>query len=446
MAVRPAEGEVVVETKRTHLEAAKANPGDTWTGPYTVRFPKGADKPTASEFMDWIEQVSPEDWSAHRIEIHVRRDGEYIGKWYEGPFSYEELQKTSGGGTYKIMCKVDGQLRFNLEVKIAGKPKDPTEVEAPATGERGELRELLNYLEKRDAAMWAELRALRGGPAAEEATRNAVQLGAQVLSTAVPAVAKIVEGAANHNPQPGPDPMRDLQMQFMQAAISKMLNPADPIETFAKMLGAVKQLGLDGGGNSGGGGLGEALIRAVPAATSNLASALRAMADGKQAEVRAMEIMRANGHQPALPAAPVPATNAQPAGQNGGNPVTNAQPAAMQPEAPAARAEPTPQGNYFAFIESRIVRVLMSDVPVDQAAEDVYNYLRVECPEMIDQLVAAGEEGLLGLFRTETVLAEVPQNPRLTEFVKKFIQIASEARVPDMPPPGAENSTAQPSA
>jgi hypothetical protein len=60
-------------------------------------------------------------------------------------------------------------------------------------------------------------------------------------------------------------------------------------------------------------------------------------------------------------------------------------------------------------------------------------------PPSIHDMLPPGEKGILMLFQNRPILKQVPVNPRLAEFIKKFIVAAQEwAADHQQPPPGPQ--------
>jgi hypothetical protein len=177
--------------------------------------------------------------------------------------------------------------------------------------------------------------------------------------------------------------------------------------------------------------MGVELVRALPGAISSAANFMGKMADARQAEYQMM--MAARGSQPALPPArnvtpgpqAVPSPPAQPQAQPQAQAPANGQPSAEQRD---ANGKLVP-ADYWEMIEAKIVTILDDrDTPITQLADDTLTWLDIENKQVTDNLLAAGEDGLLQLFTTRRILMQVPQDPRLTEFIKKFVELGTESR------------------
>lgn len=412
MAVKPAPGEILVTETRQKVETPPA-PGA-----------KDPSLPTQSQFMEWVQAQPEAVWEKRELAVRIYRGTDtkfFLTKVLRPPFSYEWIQQTYGGGQFKILGYEGPQLRWNVDIEIFGRPKEPDEVQTPANGqpansESSLMRDLVTML--RD-----ELRAARGGDVATEAVRQAVALNGEVFRGAV----NSVNGVLHPSGPSAPNPMDDLMRQFMTAAIAKMMNPADPIENFAKMVTAMNGLGLNGGSH-GTGNLVSDAIRALPAVMTGLGNITANMARAKQIEIEGFREMQRNGIPMRPPVNLVPEGAAAP------------QPRPAPPPPAAAPANGNGVGGLLEprdgieLIEAGIVNVLIDPSrPVDECADQVLKTLDSMVPDWVDQMIAEGEANLLKLFRERRILAQIPQNPRLTEFVKKFLQYARESRTPESP-------------
>ena len=303
MAVKVQPGSTVVETKQTTVVPSNE----------ARRLSDGTPLVSQSEFWDWMESTSPETLAKYETVINLYRvDGtkrSLCEQIYYPPdavrFSRGWIKKFYGGGVYNVLVRIEKQLRFNIDLPIEGMPKTAEEIEiaknpgasgngaSPSYSGAGSettivLRELVGML--RD-----ELRAARGGGASETAVNNAVALSGQVFSSAVGAATETLR-QVNGAGSAAPNPMDDLTKQFMAAAIGKLLNPSDPIETFGKMMLAMKAIN----DQSGGGGaqqetLVQTVVRVLPQVLDKVQSGMANMATLRQQE---LEIMRLRGGAP----------------------------------------------------------------------------------------------------------------------------------------------------
>lgn len=439
MAVRPAPGEILEETKRSRV-----------IPPSEVPASEGGKKfPPSEEFWPWIESRTTEELAKWEAEITVyRRDSDNPSKMgamcdqlHYPPdtvaFSRRWIKDSFGGDNYSVMVKLDKQLRYRVELPIDGPRKKPEEIAnrtpsngtAAATAPMGSettivLRELVGML--RD-----ELRAARGGPAAEQAVSQAVQLSGQVFSGAMLAATDTLRNVNGGN---GQTSKSDVMLEkFLDKAMDRMFGPPppppDPLAEITRMKDLVA-LVKDFGGPGGQETLAQTLVRVAPAVLEKIEGGMARMVEMREQDLRRMAM---GGGAAAPPAAlpprapnPVPAVVAQ---------RTEAAPAAAEAQAPP----PPPQGmDLQSFIEVGIVRIATNPaITVEQGAAEILILLDAYIPELVDDVCKDpdGEEYLLKMFRERPILAQnVPQNPKLTELVKAFLARAHESRTAIQPP------------
>jgi len=438
--VKPGPGERVRQVTETEVLPADSRASRKW--------------PPQSEFWDFIEKLSPEQWKEFDCTVTIYRGWKgdrgkmceqiYAEDLASHPFNRKWVQKTYGGGKYRFMTKLEGQLSFDYDDEFDGEPIAANNAGgANAYSSYGvqpssDLAIVAKIFTDSQRELIAELRAARGGDIASQATRDAMGIGIDVLKTAVPAVASVVAGAAVPHSQPTRDPLME---QLMQAAIAKLLNPSDPIETFGKMFTAMKSF-MDGNGGSGGGSetWAQTLVRAIPQALQSLAPNLQSMTAMRQQEI---EIARMRAGAVNVPAAVLPA------------PAPGSAPPSVTPAAPTPPPAAPPGGaSAIDIVQAGIVEILRRDTTVDDAADNALFLLDLYAMDLMTQLAQNlnAEEELLTLFRTQPILANnVPQNPRLTEFIKKLIEKLRISRQIEMapqadPPPAGPYAPEQPSA
>lgn len=262
---------------------------------------------------------------------------------------------------------------------------------------------------------------------------------------------------------PPPTPQDDLMRQMMAAMVQKMMNPPDPLESFARMLALVREANphppaaVPGSGGTGNAAVdttvnkiletgldrilnpppapgstisvGSELVRALPMIGGYVVQAMQEWRLGMQAQSNLMPPggpgMRPPGQVPppprsALPAGTIPSVPAQPG--------TPAQPT-MPPVAPGAGM--TPGGDMtppLVWIETRLVEFLRQSATAEEAADKFAAFLELSCPELVDKLIAAGKDQVAQLFQLEPVLREgtagMPPE-RIREFLDKFFAIVS---------------------
>jgi len=426
MAVKPAPGETVEQTVRTRVI------------PTTV-----LEERPKEPFFEYCAKLKPNEWMGgggeHQIYLYrgtKSKRGPACEKFVTGPFDQFVVQGRWGGGDFNAMMKRGDLIIFNEDFSCEGPARTPADISSSAsvsTNQNGHSAS--DPLIMAMTALIDELRAARGGTNVQDSIRTAMQLNAEALRMGVDgarnAVATAVPPVAPNNP------MDDLTRQFMAAAIQKMLNPADPIVAFSAMVTAMEKLGF-GKGSGERSSLAVEALRQLPEVGKYALGAFTEFRRAKEIEATAVENMRKLREMGPMPAnAPVniPA-----------QPVQNAQAAPIPPAnatlAPPAQAELTPdqmQQMQMAEIE-RVIAEIASDegCTVEEAARDAVIYLDRTNAALLNWLHSLGEEGLLQLFQREPILQRVPQNPRLTEFIKKFLVLSA----PEEGESGASESAA----
>jgi hypothetical protein len=436
MAVKPATGEVLVEEKRTRLETASN--------------PKDLGRETLLPIWDFVDSMDSTFLNRCEFTIYRGRAAQkaeekmWIGKFYE-KITPDIVQQRWGGGEYNVWMKVPVgdtdklQLKYNVDLKIEGTPKIGF---APAASTNGsasssEIGQVLAMMREDRQMFMAAIERLSGAGSAQSAVQQALQLNGQVFSAAMPAVVKTLEGVGGGSH--GSSPMDELTRQFMAAAIQKMVNPADPIESFTKMANAMGALGFKTGGNNGGGlatELARGLMNALPQLTSHVAGIMDQYRRAEEAKLLQVQTMRGvpGTHvitQPAAAPAPQPAQS---------NVIEMQAPPADPQAAPAAgnlTQEQTMQAEQlFQFVETKVAELLRNtDLTPEEAANDALTFIDVTDKHLVDELLRHGEPGLRWAFSNREILKQVPQGPRLDAFIAEFIKNSRKVAMPIPPMP-----------
>jgi hypothetical protein len=427
MPVKPGPGETVRQVTDTTVLPASSTPG------------KAPDLPQQSDFMDWIESQPSEVWQKRGITVRLRRGtesnkGPHCIKLYappdKGPFGIEWVRQNYGGGDYRLLAEVDGQLRYNVGFSCIGAPKDPEfEVTPTPSTSNSELGMLVNYLREKDKMFIDEIRRRDGGDNGQLAVQRSMQLQTDVLSQAVPAVAQIISRAAGSS---GGGDQNNPMQQMMMAWMGKMLERLDAPQrsSLAETLETLKLFKESGliPAAVGKTDLASTMLSMAPQVIGKITEGMQTMARMKEIELEELRMGVRRQPPPQLPAArpqPMPSHQVQVLSPANGAPPPAA--AAPPPKQPATT------GNQFLdFIQYGIVNILLDPAkPLEDAAHECLVFLdSAGAAQWVDQMIAAGEDELLNLFRTQPILQNVPQNPRLTEFIKVFLRQAAESRQP----------------
>jgi len=367
-------------------------------------------------------------------------DKTWIGKFYE-KISPDIIQQRWGGGEYNVWMKVpigDSdklQLKYNVDLKIEGTPKAFSgQRDVSAIPANSEIAQVLAMMREDRQMFMAAIERLSGAGSSQEAVRQALALNGQVFSSAMPAVVKTLEGVnGTHSNGGSSNGMDELTKTFLQAAISKMLNPADPIENFAKMAAAMGTLGFKmGGGPSGGIGLeiARGLMNALPQLAGHVGGIMDQYRRAEEARMHTAAIMR--GQNPAITVAHQPSSAAPGAPQP---PQSNV---LEMPAAPANGVSPTltteqqmQAEQIFQLVEAKVVELLMNlELTPEEAANDALTFIDVMDKHLVDELLRHGEGGLRWAFANREILRQVPAGPRLDAFIAEFVKNARKVAVP----------------
>lgn len=449
MAVKPAVGSGVIEEKTIRTRQIP-DPGAADAGR----------EPSDEKFDPWefIAALTPGDWATgdyciqvERGEAHLRSDQRtWCAKYFEPVFP-ETIQKEFGGGTYTVWVKIPPkarQLKWKGELKIEGSAKPHT----PGSNGNGAaagglpaptdaLGQVIQVMRESNQMLRDEIRAMRGGPSVDKAIEQAVGLSAQVFGAAIPAVTGTLSRITGGGAQ---DPLDvELEREFKRSMIAKMNAPpaaaTSAVKEVVELLGLLRGNNLLGSTPKGPVGTAAELAREIPAIVSGVRDSLAHYAMAMNAQVQLASLAR-GGPQPASAAAPppMPAPMAQPVN---GQSVHLPNPAA--PPAPPPGAAPGQPADASEVLDMQVASILTDPVlSIEEAASQVAVVMNAAQRGLPEAIANLGEEGILDLFRpgnprTRRILVElVPKNPRLPEFVKKFIEVVRAAPV-FVPPAGA---------
>jgi hypothetical protein len=429
MTVRTAPGEVEVKEIRTRIES----------------------KPTTDEpdklppLWEYVESLSDADWASGGYRFQIERgrpewkadDRIYIGDFFE-KLTPQDIAKRWGGGDYTIWFKIPPkgqQLKYKKLLRVDGAPNTSTTGASSSSNGNANtssdpLMRFVDMMDRRMQQMEAKLDAASGSGAASKAVEQAVQLTGQVFSAATGAATSTLQniaGGKDHNANP-------LMDKLLGAAIDRMLAPpaapspaTNTVKDFLDMLSAIKGAGLMGAPPAGNMVAQLALegIRVLPTAISEGVKGLEHWHLAEEARARQLAMQR--GAQP-IDVAPHAALAAPPP-----PPPVNA----------AASPAAAPQGAQVTIeiIETGLVNILVNQsFTIEEAAHRAAALMEDLAPGMPEKVAKEGEAQILMLFQTRPILMQVPQNPRLTEFIRKFIEVVKAAPVmttaqpPNVPP------------
>jgi hypothetical protein len=428
MTVKPATGEVLVEERRTRVEPATNS--------------KSISNEPRLNIWDFVDSVDPGYLNRCEFTIYRGRAAQkaeektWIGKFAE-KITPEIIQKRWGGGDYNVWFKIPVgesdklQLRDNIDLKIEGAPKAFSEQgSSNSITPSGEIGQILAMMREDRQMFMAAIRELSGAGSSQKAVEQALQLNGQVFSAAMPAVVKTLEGVnGTTHSNGGSNGMDDLTKQFLQAAITKMLNPADPIEAFSKMAGAMSTLGFKMGGNPSGGlavELARGLMGALPQLAAHVGGIMDQYRRAEEAKLQTAALIRG---QTAITVQPNPVVTPAPTPQTN---VIEMPASAVQETSAGISPEQTMQAEQvLQFIETKIVELLLNlDLTPEEAANDAITFMDVTSKGLVDQVLANGDGGLRWVFANRPILKQVPPGPRLDAFIAEFVKNGRKVAVP----------------
>lgn len=393
------------------------------------------------EYWDWLETLDEKYCATHKLMIKlyrlidpegsIRKPNLEVIDVYEAPITQAYIIKNFGGGHYRLITTVNGQIKYDEQLRVAGKAKEIDGKERPGAAllpSGTPQSDIARALENQTQLLREILLRNDNRPMIDEAVKNAMSLSSDVFRGGVETVRATLGAPA----VAAPNPMNDMMMQFMTAAISKMMNPADPIEQFGKMASAMAAINPSGGGGGTSWGveavraIGQALPSIAQAITSYSAAAMRPPMppNGRTIDVTQPAPMRANADDRRFDTQP--ADGKQPA-------QALLEPTPISAAAPAKTAPP-PQGGEvqspnFEWLETRIVALVNNpELSPQDAASETLTFLQSAAPAMLPQL--CNEASLRWLFANRTILQHIPNDARRERFIQHFLAFASGQPLP----------------
>lgn len=423
-----------------------------------------AAKDTAAmpDFWEYVESLTPEKWNDHIVYLY-REDPKV--STYSGEFAYldkfvgyievrpgvqipmeergiieQAIKEKFGGRAFRLICK-RGKERVTV-----GKCVNEAAPKYPDTSSQQFPGPLPNAPSDANAIASKAIDTVANHPSeAMNIALNALRASAEIIarSAAVPATPASSESDLDRALRqamiakllaPAPDPMenylrmRDLftppansmMDKFLGVAMERMLNPAPALSGRTTLL----DLGRE----------------ALPVLAGTVRDAMTNWRVGVEAQRDMIALQRGVNPGPMMPSAAVP-PQSLPA------PAEEAASAAAPPASPQLPVDNNPP---FEWLEMKIVEILKDkDFTVDQAVDETLAFLYRAHPAVVgllldppkfDPRLAPGEQGVLQLFQNRPVLQQVPVNPRLIEFIKKFCAAAKESeaqRLGTAPPAAA---------
>jgi hypothetical protein len=398
------------------------------------------------DFWEYIESLTPSQWVDHIVYLYredpktsnYSTEPSYVDKFAgmidvrpgvtipmdERGMIEHAIREKHGGKAFRLICK-KGKERITVGKCVNDAPPKYAEITSSSNG-----HPLPN------SAQTASDVASKAIDAMASQQPDAVRLAMDVLRSASDIVMRQAQPAATT-----PVPQASLIDQtIMTTLIAKALAPPpDPFEMFLRfkeimqpsatngvretleLVSSLRNSGLFPSG-SGKTSLLDLGREVIPLVATTARDAIHEWRVGVEAQVRGVEIAR--GLNPPAPLPPTP----QP------EPATPSP--APQPSEPASTPVQASSDPPFDWLAMKIVEILKDqDFTIEQAVDETLSFLYrahtavvallLDPPKLNAQL-APGEQGLLMLFQHHPILKQIPVNPRLAEFIKKFV---SEAKV-----------------
>jgi hypothetical protein len=428
------------------------------------------------DFWDFIESMTPDMWASDYVLYILREDPK--PSLYGGT---NTLEKCPGyiampDGTRQPLTSRE-DIELAIKQKYGGKAFRLI-LKKGSNGERICEGKCMNEAPVRmpDVNGYPGPHPLTGAPATDASVASkaidamasqqpdAVRLAMDVLSRASEIVMR--QAQAQPSATTTPDQSSLLNQTILQSLITKALAPPpDPFEMFLRfkdimappatsgvketleLVTSLRNSGLFPAG-SGKTSLLDLGREVIPTIATTAREAVHEWRLGVEAQVRGLELSRGiNPQPPAVPPQPIAAAPA----------VTP--PAAAPPQ--TGGNEPPSGEPPFDWLAMKIVDILREpSYSIDEAVDETLSFLyrahapivaQLLDPPKLNAQLPAGEQGLLMLFQHHPVLKQIPVNPRLAEFIKKFVLAAKEAETERMAgakpvPPAAAAAAIPPSA
>lgn len=242
-------------------------------------------------------------------------------------------------------------------------------------------------------------------------------------------VKALIDKALNAPAPPAPPDTFAMFLKFKEIMGPPATPATNGVKDTLELIGTLKNSGLVSfGGTAGKTSLLDLGREILPVVVTTAKEVMHEWRLGVEAQVRGVELSRGMNPQPPAPAAAVPPAAIPP-------------PAAVPPATAATpETQPAPSGEPpFDWLAIKIVEILKEPTyTIDEAVDETLSFLyrshtpvvaALLNPPSLDQRLSPGEQGLLQLFQHHPVLKQVPVNPRLVEYIKKFIAEATAAEL-----------------
>jgi hypothetical protein len=360
-------------------------------------------QPDKTDLWEYMAGLSPDAWTRHILYVYrwlENGEKEFVAKYTQN-LDEQFLRERHGGGSYRLMLKNGPQIWKTIErVRVEGPPKAVEEKTPVRSAEDSSaVNRLCDLLE----------RMLANNPSTalqNDALKSSLEMQRDAFRGVVTDVRSVLQ------PAPAATPADDLTRQLLQAAISKLLNPSDPIETFAKMMSAMKGLGFDGG--SAKSSVGAELVRAVGGAIPQIMDGVKSytLAVTKQAELEMMRLSHGIRPQPAAAPQPQPVPPAVPV-------------QTIPPQQPAAEPQEKSVIRSIDDVEKHIASLMMDqNASARDAANNILDFIEDVSPNnLYPYICSLDEPTLMAFINSRPGLNGVPRDPRFAEIIHKIVEL-----------------------
>jgi hypothetical protein len=400
---------------------------------YTTILP-GAQDPDQKQrrkrppIWEFLSQIPAEDWAKGRYVGYLYRydpqteKRKAVEKLIE-PIDVFMIKRRFGGGKFYIMIHEDAQLIYNEDFEIEGDPIVGGAAQ-PSSQQNGNSSGN-PMIEAMRMAMNPELMR-----SMIEMFKMASQESMLMLRAQMPVAQDPLQTLRNAKEILGigtaaPNPMDEMMKQFMQAMITKMLNPPET-NSFKETMGLVNEIKSSGlFGPPARTDVGTMLVANLPMIADRFVNGLHEYRLQAEATERTIRLQQGQMH-PNDPKT----INIDP-----GAPAN--QPAAQPSAAPPAATAQTvsPEVAQQIIVASHLQRLVAGIKQPDSTGENMYDYLLNAWPEVLAEMEKYSKDQLLALFRSSqmqqqffgnTILSEVGNDPRLPKMIEDFLKIAKE--------------------
>jgi hypothetical protein len=421
------------------------------------------------QFWPYVEALSPSDWERHTVYIY--RVEPKVSAYGDGSSQVEKIsagimeiqpgqsiafndreeiegaiRQKHGGKVFRFILKrgheriaeekCSNELSPRFPYMPAHSPAQSPGMISPGYGPQGT-----------DASAAADVAKTALSTIANQ-DRAAADTTIRALDAATNVIARM---ASTERAAPATSQADEMMKSAMLALLQKAMNPPDPFETFAKMM-AIMNAGNGGGGEgAAGGSRGGVVDRLLDAAVDRFLSPGAGTASPSAASELVRQLPSVGGYimqsiaewrkgaEAQRDTAAIMAGIKPPAAPPAGASPQSLPPTIIAPPAPAAAAAPAqgsqPVGNpSLEFVEMKIMEMLNEGNTAEDTADDVLTFLDRIDNTVISGLLQIGEAGMLNLFQTREILKPATANmPRLTEFIRAFLRLATP-KAPDKTP------------